>query len=326
VRQRWNGSIQSANTPTTDKEGIPRDNYALYRCMVISVTYADDPNNISKNSKNPEVFYECIIMGGVESGQILTNCRLAQYLNYSERTLTPSSKDVKKDPLDAHDGDVVWIEFVQGHDDYPTILMLDKAISDDTAAKKADGPRLIEIYNGLQRNINNRGELIMKMYGGKVTNARFVPNIETIVQEEWLSTEQVKTTFKSGLVQTIDGKNDKLDLAFKAGLSVTYDGKNDKAEIKTSGGVTATIDGKGSKISMKAGSTEVLIDGNSGKISLKGDFVDLGASVADFVTQFTQLASAFATHTHTGNLGAPTSPPMAPLLTSVGSQTVKVQS
>ena len=58
--------------------------------------------------------------------------------------------------------------------------------------------------------------------------------------------------------------------------------------------------------------------------------VDLGASVSDFVTKFTELASAFATHTHLYSPGpggpTPTAPPMAPLLSTVGSQTVKVQS
>lgn len=329
MQQRWDGSNKSSNAPTYDRPGMERNDFGLYRAMVIKVLYVDDPNNISQKASNPEVLYECVILGGHGAGQTISNCRLAQYLNYSERTLTATSKDISKVKLSEHDGDVVWIQFVQGHDAYPTIISLAKAIKDVTAAKKADGPRLLEEYNGLIRNINNKGELITTMMAGKVEKERFVPNKESLIKEEWLSTEQMVTTFKSGLKMTVDGKNDKITQKFAGGLEATYDGKSDKGEIKTAGGVTATFDGKGKKVTIKAASTEIIIDGNSGKITLKGEMIDLGASVADFVTQFTQLASAFATHMHMYSPGpsppVPTSPPMAPLLTTVGSQTVKVQ-
>jgi aspartate 1-decarboxylase len=311
MRPRWNGSIQSANTPSFDKVGMNRDDFGLYRAMVISVLYSDDPKNISKNSTNPEVLYECIILGGNASGQVLSNCRLAQYFNYSERVLTASTKKVSKDKLSEHDGDIVWIQFIQGHDAYPIILSLAKSLKDASAAKIADGPRLLEIYNGLIRNINKDGELTTTMNGGSIEKGKFIAGKESIIKEAWTKTETQVTTFKSGLV-------------------VTLDGKNDKVLIKTSGGVESLVDGKGNKISIKAGSTEIIIDGASGKISLKGDMVELGSSVSDFVTKFTELASAFATHTHmvpqapAGTL--PSAPPMAPLLTTVGSQTVKVQS
>lgn len=331
MKQRWNGSVQSSNTPTYDRQGLQRDDFGLYRCMVIKVLYVDDPNNISKNSQNAEVLYDVVILGGHSTGQTLSNCRLAQYLNYSERTLTATSKDISKIKLSQHDGDVVWVQFVQGHDAYPTIIGLAKAIKDATAAKKADGPRLLEIYNGLKRNINNKGELITTMLGGSVAEGRFKPGTAPVIEQSWLSSEQITTTFKSGLKILEDGKNDKVEIATAGGVKATMDGKGDKIELTTSGGAKTEIDGKGSKISIKAGSTEIEIDGNSGKVSIKADMIDLGSAVSDFVTQFTQLAAAFATHTHPfidlSPIPVPsmTQPPAAPLLTTVGSQTVKVQ-
>jgi hypothetical protein len=111
-------------------------------------------------------------------------------------------------------------------------------------------------------------------------------------------------------------------------MTVVEDGKNDKITVTTKGGVVTTVDGTGKKVSIKAGETEIIIDGTTGKISLKGALVDLGTNVADFVTQFTQLAAAFNSHSHAytddGN-PAVTTPPLAPLLVSVGSQSVKVQ-
>lgn len=325
MKRRWNGSKQSTNVPYFGAPGLSRSDFGMYRCMVTDVLYVDDTKNISKNSQNPEVLYQVVILGGSAAGQTLSNCRLAQYLNYSERILTPTSKDITKDKLSQHDGDVVWVQFNQGHDGYPTIIGLGKGLSDKSGAKKADGPRFIETYNGYIRNVNNKGELIETLTMGKVTEGKFVPNKEPMITLEKLSTEQINTTFKTGLKITQDGKNDVITQKFAGGMSATFDGKNDKAEIKTAGGATTTIDGKSSKVTIKVGATEVTIDGNSGKITLKGEMIDLGSSVSDFVTLFTQLATAFATHTHIGNMGAPTSPPMAPLLTSVGSQTVKVQ-
>lgn len=310
MKQRWNGSIQSTNTPTYNKVGMGRDDYGLYRCMITKVLYADDSGNISKNSQNPEVLYEVIILGGSASGQTLSFCRLASWLggndNYSERTLTPTSKSVSKDGLSKHDGDVVFIQFVQGHDSYPIIIATSKGLSNKIASTKSEGPRSKEQFNGVQYEIDNKGQINKTMFGGETNSGRFTPGTTAIITENWSKDESVTRTYKSG-------------------LTVIEDGKNDKINIKTSGGSEATIDGKGNKISIKAGTTEIVIDGASGKISLKGEMVDLGATVSDFVTQFAQLASAFATHTHIGNLGSPTSPPMAPLLSTVGSQTVKVQ-
>lgn len=312
MRRRWNGSIQSANTPVYSNTGMAREDYGMYRCMVTDVIYVDDDRNISKKSKNPEVLYEVVILGGKASGQTLSYCRLASYLdgdnNYSEATLKKASKDISKTKLSDNDGDIVYVQFVQGHDAYPVIIGMARGINQKVGANKSDGPRFIESYNGFETLIDNKGQRTTTMKGGQLKDGGFKPSTSTIIKEEWNKDEKIITTFKSG-------------------LTVTADGKNDRVEIKTSGGVETSIDGKGNKISIKAGSTEILIDGGSGKISLKGDMIDLGTSVSDFVTKFTELASAFATHTHTTTSpGAPTSPPMAPLLVSVGSQTVKVSS
>lgn len=314
ARERIDGSIQSSNFPAYNNTGNSRDDFAIYRCMVIEVLYADDDKNISKNSANPEVLYTCVIIGGAASGQTISYCRLASYLdgdtNYSERTLKATTKDISKVKLQDHDGDIVYVQFNQGHDAYPIITGLARGLHNKTAAKKADGPRFTESYNGLSTTINNKGERSTIMKGGKTNNGNFTPGNSEIIKEEWVDEKLVRT--------------------YKSGMTVTEDGKNDKVTIKTAGGVESTLNGKSNSISIKAGSTEILIDGASGKISLKGDAIDLGASVSDFVTKFTELANAFATHTHmvpqapAGTL--PSQPPMAPLLSTVGSQTVQVQS
>ena len=330
MKRRWDNSIQSANTPSIGQEGTNRDNYIMYRCLVTKVLFTDDSANISKNSKNPEVLYDVITLGGTGEGQTLSNCRLATYLGgndtYTARDLTATTKPLSKTRLADHDGDIVYVQFLQGHSGYPVIVGLAKGLIDNkSGAKKADGPRFLEVYNGFTTNITNNGELIRSLKGGKTTDQRFTADKEDLVKEQWFKAEKIVRTYKSGLIVTENGKDDSVTITTKGGLEAKVDGKGDKASFTTKGGVTATFDGTGNKITLKAKETEITIDGATGKITLKGEMIDLGKSVADFVTQFTQLATAFALHTHIGNLGAPTSPPTAPLLTSVGSLTVKVQ-
>lgn len=334
MKRRWNGSVQSTNTPTYNQTGTRREDYGFYRCMVTKIYYTDDPQNISKNAQNPEVLYDCVILGGSMQGQLISFARMGAWLggdaNYAERILTPASKSISGNRLSQMDGDIVFVQFIQGHDGYPVIVSLGKGISNKKAAKKADGPRTLEEYNGLIREINNKGEYIVTRMGGKTDSAtgKFKAGTEVQAKVSFVDGKMVITD--NGTTLTIDKAGESYTRVFKSGLSVTEDGKGDKIEMKTAGGTAVTIDGKGNKVSIKAGSAEVLIDGGSGKISIKGDMIDLGSSVSDFVTKFTELASAFASHTHmvpqapAGLL--PSQPPMAPLLSTVGSQTVKVQS
>lgn len=237
---------------------------------------------------------------------------------------------------------------------------------DQTGAAKSDGTRFREQYNGVLTTIDKDGNYTLTRLGGKYNDAtgEFEPDEagkavivsytdnsitrsvkDSAVKEELLGdSEQIVKTFKSGLkvtedgagdktsvstkgglTQTVDGSSDSVSVVTKGGLKVTSDGSADSFTVETSGGAKVSVDGSAGTIEIDSGSAKIMIDA-AGKITLSGDFVDLGASASDFVTKFTELATAFATHTHTGNLALPTSPPLAPLLPSVGSLTVKVQS
>jgi hypothetical protein len=132
--------------------------------------------------------------------------------------------------------------------------------------------------------------------------------------------------------EEIDGTAEKTTRTYKSGLKIEEDGAGDKVTITTAGGAIIEIDGSGGKITLTKGSTIIELDGNGDKISLKGGFVDLGSSVSDFAVLFTELLTAFNTHTHPfiditpgGPVPSVTMPPTAPMLQTVGSTTVKVQ-
>lgn len=317
MRLRPDGSVQSSSVPTWQNT-YPRDNTQLYRCMVIQVKFVDDTNNITQNSKNPEVMYDVVIIGGSDAGQIISNCRLSSDLggnfNYYERVLKATTKKLSKDPLVDHDGDIVLVLLTQGHSAYPVIICADGGT--DTVGKigasKSDGPRSRRQYNGVFEEINKDGEYTFIKKGGSFKEPEFTPNSEE-------------------LYKILVDKNEKVTETFKTGLKIEKDGKNDKYTITTKENAKVEIDGKNGKIILSKGVTIIELDSNTGKISLKGAFVDLGASVTDFVTKFIELASAFNSHTHnttvTGGSSAGSygsTPPNGPLLSIVGSSTVKV--
>lgn len=336
MRERFDGSLQSSNVPTIQNV-TGRDDNQMYRCMVIKVLFVDDRDNITTNADNPQVLYDVVILGGEAAGQVISNCRLSSILggnnNYFERILRGSSKKLNKARLSEHDGDIVFVQFVQGHSGYPIIIAMDRGIKANyEAATAEDGQRIRWEFNGVFQEINKSGEYCIVRHGGNIVDGVFVPNEEVSYSKCLLKNEKVEERFFSGLKNDWDGKLDLHTREYKGGLKVTEDGKNDKVEISTVGGAVIEVDGKSGKITISKGSTVIELDSASDKISLKGGFVDLGSSVSDFAVLFTELLTTFNTHSHPftditpgGPVPSVTMPPLAPMLASVGSTTVKVQ-
>lgn len=352
--ERNDGSVQSANTPVYDrmaKNRIDRD-HGIYRCMITRVYFSDDPANLTFDNK--QVTYEAVILGGPKEGQIIPNVKtMNDYggeFNYAEKIYRPiETKELKQKRISEHKGDIVYIAFLQGNVKAPVILgggvhPLDK---DLTGAKKEEGFRVRSEYNGVFEEINKLGEYELRRKGGELNTttgvltpgkefeARFKLFKNKMLWEDPNSSilfekEELKLTIsvgKGAIVETFDGKAKKLTR--KVGdITIEEDGAAKKMTA-TIGDSIMVVDGSSKKITLTAGSTVIEIDGNSGKIKLTGDFVDVGKSVSDFAVLFTELSTAFNTHTHQYFPGpggpTPTTPPMAPLLQTVGSTSVKLQ-
>jgi hypothetical protein len=332
MRRRWDGSVQSSNTPLASNQV---KDHGIYRCIVTKVYFADDSSNISKNAQNPEVLYDVVVLGGFKGGQTINNARMSYgqggNTSFQETILTPSTQSLTTTTLSKQDGDVVYVVFNQGNPDYPLIVGVAKGLKQDNAATAAQSPRKIEQYNGIQQEVNNKGEHIFTQFGGKLdSNNAFQANTTPQYTRTITADGKVVETHSAGLSVSIDGKNDLIEIFTSGGADLKVDGKNNAVGILTQGGTSVKVDGKGNMITISAGSTEIVVDGASGKISLKGGIVELGSSVSDFVTMFSALSQAYNAHTHmvpqapAGVL--PSMPPMLPLLQSVGSATVKVQS
>lgn len=297
MRERWNGSIQSHNTPSIHQSGTEREDFNMFRCMITKVLYVDDPNNISKNARNPSVLYEAVILGGFKTGQTLFPCRMASELggnfNFSERTLKATTKDISKVKLSDHDGDIVYIEFIQGHDAYPVIRSCDKGINDSTSGtKSSEGPRSISQYNGIYEEINNQGEWSITRKGGALSNGSFSPASGLEGRIKMVKNKIVIED--GGRVITIDKSSDDISIVTAGGAKVDINGGSDQITATTSGGAKVTTDGSNG---IKAE------DGKGGVLKIANGKVGLGGATAEIVDALSKTLQLLATDL--GNLGYP---------------------
>lgn len=108
------------------------------------------------------------------------------------------------------------------------------------------------------------------------------------------------------------------------GIRVT-DGKREHKIILDDSGVTVT-DGKNAGNKLVMDSSGITVNGPGGAVVIGETGVSIGsANATEPLVLGNQLVLALNTHTHVGNLGAPTSPPVVPFSPAVLSTTNKVQ-
>lgn len=338
-QERRDGSIQSANLPAFNKlakNKVERD-FGIYRCMIVSVNFIDQEKNFT--FENKQVTYEAMILGGPKEGQILQNVKaMSEYggeFNYAEKIYRPlESKNIKEKPVSDHKGDIVFVGFLQGSTKAPVIIAggVQPFDKDSTGATKSDGFRMRKQYNGVFEEINKTGEFELRRKGGKL-NAEtgvLVPGNDFEARFKLFDNKMLWEDPNSSMLfeKTEERFTHKVG---KSGYEEVIDGKGKKV-TQMVGTVKVEMDGSANKVKVTAGSTEIEIDGASGKIKLTSDFVDIGKAVSDFAVLFSELATAFNAHTHPftditpgGPVPSVTQPPIAPLLQSVASTTVKLQ-
>ena len=305
--------VLSSNTPTGANTGATRDNQ-LYRCIVVKRYFVDDPLNITQNAPNPQVLYDCAILGGFQEGQTISNCRLASWLggqyNYAERILRPNQMPLNEIPLKDQDGDIVLVQYIQGENMAPMIVGMGTQPKDGdaTGATIEKGPQWVEEYNGVKTEINKDGEYSLIAKGGELdmeTNT-FMP---------------AEGTQNSAI--TLD-KDKKVTILAGEGTSIELNGQSDAINIKTNAGMNIVISGSG--ISINAGATATI---TADTIDLKAGLVNVGDGASFKATIFENLKTAFESHIHqvpqamAGLL--PSQKPLQPLLPDVGSASVKIK-
>jgi hypothetical protein len=293
----YDGSIESANTPTSYNVQRTKD-YSLYRCMIVDVLYIDSVLNITQKSTNPQVLYNAVILGGFAEGQLISNIRVSGLLggqyNYHERIFRKTSKILNKDPLHKHDGDIVFVQFVQGDPNAPVIIGGGTNALDlqETGATIEDGPRSVHQFNGVQQILNKNGEFELTRKGGlyDANKDYFVP---VGSDEAGDSEEDFQAKFHLLDNQMIWADPKSSIKVYKSGLSIEEDGAGDKVSINTVGGCKIEING-----------TDItLIDASGGTIKVSNGKIALGTSSTELVDVVSQLLQLLSTDLF--NLGYP---------------------
>lgn len=332
--KRSDGSIIPSSLQGSHHRKMVEMDFAQYRCLVIKKYYTDDEKNLT--FVNKQVTYDVLILSGRREGQIIPNVKLStsngggQY-NFEERVLRATSKAFSGDkavPLSEHDGDVVYVSYINGHTSNPVIVNMgvQSLDLDYTGATQEDGPIYKKEFNGI-------GELVGK--DGKHTTYRkegeyqaeedyFKPSEEESFLEQTIKEGEKSTkTYKSGLKIEEDGENDKVEITCASSTKVTIDGKGGVVTIDVDGGTNLITISKSGELQIKA----------SGSVKIDAPLVDVGEGASYSSTLFENLKQEFDQHTHVINgtavglvpVTGVTGVPAAPLINLVGSQSVKVK-
>jgi len=281
--KRRDGSIQSANLPAYNrlkKNQVDRD-FAIYRCMITKVHFVDDPSGGNPTYENRQVTYEAVILGGAKEGTILQNVKDGtsggggQY-NFAERIFRPTStKNLEEKAIAEQDGDIVFVQFIQGNTRAPLIVGTGVQTNDKefTGASIEDGFITQSQYNGVLQLIDKNGNFFLTRKGGSLDgdSGVFVPDLNGKMIEFSLQDQALKVQFSNGMVINIDGATDDV-------------------KIKTNGG----------------GEIHIAAD----RISIGNSSAELLQQISDHLQKVSDWATNVgATHTHLGNLSYSTSPP-----------------
>jgi hypothetical protein len=325
------GSSYFKRTAKTTGDDISDFGMRILEGQVVKVHFTDDPTNKSK------AYVEYDVLARDANGGTVTyrNCKRGQdvsgYNDFEEQILEANEvalagKLETGNIAKNMNGTMVILAFLDASLDKP-IIIGGFPHRKNTGAKKADGIRKKSEFRGLDIEINKDGEYIITQKGVRTPDGKINTPIDTSIKFT-KDKKLVTTVFKDAVIQTIDGAAEKMDIAFKSGLKLEYDGKGDKVVYTTKGGPKITVDGAGT-VMIEANATKIIIDGNSGKISLTGSMVDVGEAASALAVLGPQMISWLASHTHMGDgpsiPPAPTSPPLVPPPTSLLSTTVKIK-
>jgi len=360
-------ALNRSSTPFSKEETTKLRNLVgraneTHLATVREVLFADDIRNQSKY----QVEYVIRIEFGPRHGQEFESVQAINLyggnVNFSETIYFPKTQLVENKTRNAediymydHDASQVVVAFMDGFYNQPFIIggWHNTNTSPLFAAKKVDGCREIKEFNGIRLETNKDGEYILTYHGGQ-------RNTKTKITAQ---ADTAPTTFKidKNGVWTIDDKenqeikvdrvNKKITITQFANVKPdeTYGDTDTSAQgaivnqiimdkaAKTitlnvaNTQATVVLDGVANKIILTAGSTLIEIDGATGKISLTGDLVDVGAAASALAALGPQMVSWLKTHTHLhpiplhGAGSAPTSPPIAPPPATLLSTTVKIK-
>lgn len=314
---RNDGSVKSANAPIWDNRSRTLE-YGIFKAMVTEVYYTDnteDNDSVGENKPN-EVVYKVKIIGGRRDGQIFPNARMLKKYGglfaYEETVLHGvkglsgldptqiplSLADPSLHPLTNRNGDVVYIQFLNGDTTMPLIMGMAKHTGNsEKEASESEGLRVRKKINGIFTEINKDGEFSWTKDNGlylpffidpetptKPYVNQFAPLIgqKDAVKITLGNQYNFKFEYSLGLNVSIDGIADEFAFTTTAGAFYKLNGISDTFEAGTTVGTNFKIDGiNDAIIAGTAVGTNLKIDGINDSFSVAtaaGDALTLSSS------------------------------------------------
>lgn len=344
---RPDGSVISTNDPIWENRYVIRD-YGFYKAQVTEVLFADDNTNSTINDFSPQVTYSVRILGGERDGQIFGNAvdmgGFGGISNYSERIWKGTTTILRNDPADATlptppptqlNGDVVYIQFMNGDTYYPVILGGAKhAYNPNDGGFKSEHYTNTESFNGITSKIDGDGiftwtkaiglysDLPVVNEDGQLLWDQFVPilgfekAIEFTMNNEFQMTLNFNVTPATALSVTIDAKEDSLIITNITGAELELDGLSDSFKYTSLAGASLVVSGEsgisakdvlGDELSLANGSVNLKNATGAALAFNPAGFIKLGNSGGDLLKDIIEpLLQALTTEAPAG-FGAPLS-------------------
>jgi uncharacterized protein involved in type VI secretion and phage assembly len=258
---------------------VERRFYGKYRALVVD---NEDPEKLGRlRVRVPSVLGDQVVTGWASA-------------------CVPWGGDMNRGFLFVPDvGAGVWIEFEEGDLEFPVwVGTFWSKPGGDSEVPKPNGPDGVE--------------------AGAVQD----PPTRRIIKSTRGHTVQMEDAEDDGELRILvcDGQNENRILFSSKGITIT--GRDNTVTMGDDGVVIE--DRNGNTVTQESSGTTVK-DANGNEIVMGPAGIRLGSgSAADpfvlgqqFAAQVQSFMTALATHTHVGNLGAPTSPPMAPMTLTV---------
>ena len=329
---RNDGSVRSTNFPEWGNRHVVRD-FGIYKGAVRSVIYSDDENN---DSAGQEVVYKVIIIGGDRDGQVFDNARVMRGLggafNYQETVLKateglsgfdPASPQAAGDPslrnIPTHNGDVVYLQFLNGDIALPLIVGFAHHKKAPDEATESDGQRDIRMFNGCKTFIDADGVFTFTKDNGAYAAAGLNPDDHTyplvnqfvpFVGGKEAFTFSVDNQFVVNMALALGpslvltgSTTDSLSLTTYLGTSIDITGGTaDSVALTTAAGAAFTLDGLGDSLALATTAGAMInIDGISDSVDISttaGNSISLstsGVAIAGMAGESLELASGAVT-------------------------------
>lgn len=313
------------NNPNAMMEGFNKSykNVALRIGVVMQAYTVSDTDNRSKLTTEYDVL---VIEQNEDKGAttiIYKNCMstdgFGAIADFFERTIRKQKKKTTKGDsvnLKGQNGAIALLLCLDGMSDKAIIIGF-LGHPDRKTTIKDEGPRMEWEFNGINVKVEKDGSFLLTFKSATDNDGKVIDsaNGTTAIAIEKDGSFQVKN---KNATYRMD-KTGEVALTAKKDIKLETE---TNISVKAKGNVTVTTDKEKSEITVIAKTVKV---NAKDSVMVEAKEIKLGEKAVEAVILGDTFKTIFDTHTHTGNLGAPTTPPLAPMPPTALSKKVKTE-